>query len=602
MTMILPSYNVNASISGNDGINYPDKPDDGNDGYIIGYFWKYNQWNQAVYTTRLITFNTEETKYISTGYWSNGVYLNLYKKPVCSDGQSNYTDVCTTSITEDNYSNSISYTYDSSNNSWVLENESGARQYFRATKIYYSTADIYYRRDSAKSTYPDNSYFISGEHNVPTKHPDTGLTLQGLESSYYDMTYEHNTPSLDFVTIEDKQINDYGQAYHKVNIDINGKSIFLHKEYKTRVKTDIRDWIYLTEEFNVIDWANGETTEDKHYHMYLTYNTNITFQVLDMYDNVVYEEIKTINDLNEFNDFIITPNLTPHSSGLMLYLLDVDASYIFSEEYEYYYSFDLSTWHKMTFTEEDKHFDIPYAFNTNIYFRVDEMVEINGESGWSTFKEQTYFLDSDYLERTISFDKRLAADLENNDIIIFDINFYEYYVFKENFDIRILVNNEELTEEHYIKEISAENFDTLSDFEIKIYIDEFLLSGFVYSYKNGAMDTFEEEFGSIIGNELESETNKYVDAIFKPILDKFPIIIQIKEIIDNFEVKDFENTEPPNFTINFSFLGVDKDLKVIDFSLFTDYRDFAFEIEKMFLGAYTFTAVIRKIKNIADNL
>ena len=302
MAIIIPGYRVDAIILGNDNVNYPDKPNDGNDGYIIGYFWKYNSVNRPVYTTRLITFNTEEVKHVMTSHWNNGAYLYIQNTPKCAYSKDEvWNGLCSPDPYESRYANTISYTYDSSNDTWVLENEVGKRQYFFITKIFYSTIDIYYALDSVKSTYPEDSYFIPGEHDVPSTHPDTGNPLVGLESSYYDMTYEHNTGN-DIITAV-KKTGEKDSVYYTVSLDLYGGSIFLHNEYKTRVKVGSNEWIDLTSTFNIIDWANGEVTDNIHYEMDVSYEdvnyyeTSFTYQVLDVNDNLLYEEVEELTGL-----------------------------------------------------------------------------------------------------------------------------------------------------------------------------------------------------------------------------------------------------------------------------------------------------------------
>lgn len=180
MTMIfLPNYKVNA-FTGNDSKEYPDKPEDGYTDYIVYY-------RKDVDAKYLISFNKLEGIYVTTGYYlSNGPDLNIYSYVVCKDPYklNENAGICKHDIST-SFTNYKFYWLE--NNQWNLfeDEEERKASFSNVTVLLYSTVDIYYRNDGSKSTYPEDSYYIPGEHYVER-------TLTGLDSSYADKTYSRN--------------------------------------------------------------------------------------------------------------------------------------------------------------------------------------------------------------------------------------------------------------------------------------------------------------------------------------------------------------------------------------------------------------------------
>lgn len=104
------------------------------------------------------------------------------------------------------------------------------------------------------------------------------------------------------------------------------------------------------------------------------------------------------------------------------------------------------------------------------------------------------------------------------------------------------------------------------------------------------------------GNASDSDVNLIIQAIetvLNPILEKMPFIDQLGFIYDTISY-DYGTGELPSFTVDLSFLGVDQEVEVIDFSYFFEYRDYIFFFEKLFLGFYTFIGVLKSAQKALE--
>lgn len=195
----IPVFSVNA-LTGNDGVDYPEAPD-GRTRYII---FKTKDNN-----TYLVTIGNDTQYVASTVWYSNSNYssynttsLYFYKVPVSTGSGTGCQDydptICTTDIAKSNYSTEI-IIYEFKNNNWSLSNLTIPRYWYNVTNILYSTENIYYRTDAAKSTYLETSYFIPGEHGG-------NWTKTGLERAYEDLTYMSDVSALN---LEEKKNFSY---------------------------------------------------------------------------------------------------------------------------------------------------------------------------------------------------------------------------------------------------------------------------------------------------------------------------------------------------------------------------------------------------------
>lgn len=196
----IPVFSVSA-LTGNDGVEYPEAPD-GRTRYVI-----YQRKDGEI---RLVTIGND-TQYVSSGYWQpsssyssyNTTSLYFYKVPVSTGADIGCQDydptICTVDHTQTNYSSDIKLYY-LDNDVWVYKEPSSIPFYVSSVnKILYSTENIYYRTDNAKSTYPEESYFIPGEHGG-------NWTKTGLEHAYEDLTYMSDVSALN---LEEKKNFSY---------------------------------------------------------------------------------------------------------------------------------------------------------------------------------------------------------------------------------------------------------------------------------------------------------------------------------------------------------------------------------------------------------
>lgn len=229
MILILPKQ-INA-LEVNGGLVLPDKPDDNYSDFII-----YKREASEIY---LVTFNADKNTYVSSSYWNGGTWLDIYPLPVCHDPYLEYTNsgICNATasgqITDfKRYVLKISDDTNHTSRYWLEVDSNGKNASFSlVSAIYYSTLDIYYRKDAARSSYPETindvpTYFITGSHYVDK-------SLIGLDSSYADMTYKHNY-SLIWEVNEFKRYTETNESYITYTIDLDF-SLIIDENSKVQV-------------------------------------------------------------------------------------------------------------------------------------------------------------------------------------------------------------------------------------------------------------------------------------------------------------------------------------------------------------------------------
>ena len=143
----IPFINVKA-LTGNDGLEYPDVPNDGHTQFIIG---KENNDNEI----KLLTFN-DNVKYFYTTTWESRSGGRVGPFFYATGEFGNITSDVRFSTKE----------YLLKNGEWSLL--SSYTSHTCNTIAYmtplYSTMDIYFDGTTSNSTYPSGYYYISGEH------------------------------------------------------------------------------------------------------------------------------------------------------------------------------------------------------------------------------------------------------------------------------------------------------------------------------------------------------------------------------------------------------------------------------------------------------
>lgn len=235
MTIFIPGIKVNA-LTGNDGVEYPDVPNDGYNDLILYY-------NGETKATHLIKFDSSEGIYVTSTYWfsSGADSLLIYPYYVCRDPYLEQKELCqsiTNKFTKYKY-------YKLINNEWKTANNSMGTiaEFKNIRKILYSTVDIYYRKDAAESTYPEDSYFIPGKHKS-----DSNAVF--LDSALSDKTYsKNNRPPAVELNITDARVNDVdnNREFYLVNFDLGD---YYDSKYKLYYGYDVNTQTKYSAEFN----------------------------------------------------------------------------------------------------------------------------------------------------------------------------------------------------------------------------------------------------------------------------------------------------------------------------------------------------------------
>lgn len=246
MTIFIPGIKVKA-LTGNDGVEYPDKPED----VFTDYFVFYSSYSDSRFRgTFMVTFNSSDGPYVTSSYYNGGVEISIFTLPRCHGNNPDYDNgLCDHGDKSENlYKENGNFwnVYRLEDNLWKIFDYPVSGSYFglsSITKLLYSTVDIYYAPDAAKSTYPESSYFIPGEHYVDR-------SLKGLEYSYGDKTYNKNIPKPKAeLNITDARVNDVdnNREFYLVNFDLGD---YYDSKYKLYYGYDVNTQTKYSAEFN----------------------------------------------------------------------------------------------------------------------------------------------------------------------------------------------------------------------------------------------------------------------------------------------------------------------------------------------------------------
>ena len=178
---------------------------------------------------------------------------------------------------------------------------------------------------------------------------------------------------------------------------------------------------------------------------------------------------------------------------------------------------------------------IPYSCN-----------EFNGEF--------EFYVSNSNLEQALFFVNGHYSDDELTEVnVMYDTRYYEYWVFDTPTSI-VPITNPNTGVNSYIS------------------LEEF--------YNFAEVDT----------TFLTDLVNKFLDFFF----EKFPVVKQFKMIISLFTYnEDFDDA--PVFTVSLDSIGIDKEVQIIDFSIFDQYRSTVIFWEMLFITTITIVKVTENV-------
>lgn len=178
---------------------------------------------------------------------------------------------------------------------------------------------------------------------------------------------------------------------------------------------------------------------------------------------------------------------------------------------------------------------IPYSCN-----------EFNGEF--------EFYVSNSNLEQALFFVNGHYSDDELTEVnVMYDTRYYEYWVFDTPTSI-VPITNPNTGDNSYI---SLEEFYNFAEVD----------TGF-----------------------LTDLVNKILDFFF----EKFPVVKQFKMIISLFTYnEDFDDA--PVFTVSLDSIGIDKEVQIIDFSIFDQYRSTVIFWEMLFITTLTIVKVTENV-------
>lgn len=471
---IIPISRVKA-LTGNNGVEYPNIPEDGHTQFIIG---KENNDNEI----KLLTFS-EEVKYFAVTDWNSNsggrVGPFFYASGVFGDWDGNTSYKFSTKE------------YILKNGEWSLN--SSYTSYTCNTIAYmtplYSTMNIYFDGTTSTSTFPSGYYYISGEHN-------TG-----------DLVYSANV--VEYMTFNSNLANDLnGVEFYNIRFN----AINYNSEYQYLIKTGQEiEWTDITE---LLD------NEAFQYDYSLYYNTTLYMQVLDNDNNILETKTYTISDLEEFG-FKFTITDANDLQNRFINSIKIDLTNCYIDNYIYRYTYGIGNnkvYYNLEPNSDNKIFYLNHAIYSSIYF---EIVTPDGDNViYEDEIDKLEFLD---LKKSIVINKKTSY-LSNQKVIEIEIDFSQFENFSDiyNFEyFQYKLENDIVTDMILVKNftINESNFDYYKNVYFEVEVDNELLATVnLIDYIYGDFDTIynetlEEEMMSDLEEQDYSTIPGMVEAI-----------------------------------------------------------------------------------------
>lgn len=256
-------------------------------------------------------------------------------------------------------------------------------------------------------------------------------------------------------------------------------------------------------------------------------------------------------------------------------------------KYQAFISYDNVIWQDLYLRPEDdyKFFEL-FTHNTNIHIKfVDRTTgqTLNVFSYNCKGIATEYDISTPNVKYEAKYDKETSKILLTVVIYAYDETLYNYYFSTDNGQ----TFNEVIELSKLANDIRKKNyyFDYDTTVILKITDKE---GNFINSFP------YKIEFTKISG-EANKETN-FLTNIVDIVLNKFSIFEQAYNIYNLYLNYDFEDNKPNIPKINLSFLGIEKEYEIFDFTFYDKYREMIFNYTKLSLALYTLFKLYKIVK------
>lgn len=418
-------------------------------------------------------------------------------------------------------------------------------------------------------------------------------------------------------TTRDLYSND--EVYKKANVSLSPKISLLRSENEVLANEILSTTIYI--KFSIFDtskytyyWKSkletewNEITDDLYngidgtdeFDYTSTFNDTVYFKVVRNSDNEVVSALThTFANISEKMPYVTFTSDVPDycnvngvtaCKGVRAHIINYDPL-----RHNAYYSLDDETFEPFYPNIEDD-YEVYQVFthNTNWHLKFED--KVSKKKVLFSFNVKGVSSEYDTSTPNVKFEDKLRKVKDTNGNFshyVMDVNAFIYAFNTDNYN-------------YYYSTDSGQNFQELRDYSI--YATDIVKVPFIFKDDARLIIRVTDKNGNLVNDfpyQVEftkkvEETDKqdnFLTKIFNSAKQKFPIFDQMYNLYKTYLGMEFKDEKPPIPKVNLSFLGINQEYEVIDYTFYDKYRETAFNFVKLGLAIYTMLKLYKIVKS-----